>query len=46
MTHVLVIAKDAGIANSLATRLPNELVTETVTAPDEAKQRLDRKSVV
>src|SRR5678815_342161 len=40
MIHVLVIAKDAGIANSLATRLPNELVTEATSAPDEAKLRL------
>ena len=40
MTHVLVIAKDAAIANSLATRLPNELVTETVSSSEEAKERL------
>ena len=40
MIHVLVIAKDPGMRNTLATRLPNELVTEAVSAPDEAKQRL------
>ncbi len=40
MTSVLVIAKDAGISNALATRLANELVTESVSSPDEAKQRL------
>ena len=28
MTHVLVIAKDAAIANSLATRLPNQVTAE------------------
>ena len=38
MTHVLVIAKDPDIRNTL--RLPNELVTEAVSAPDEAKRRL------
>jgi hypothetical protein len=40
MFHVLVIAKDADIRNTLATRLPNELLTEAVSVPDEAKQRL------
>ena len=40
MSHVLVIAKDAVIRNTLATRLSHELVTEAVTAPDEAKRRL------
>ena len=39
MTHVLVIAKDAAIANSLATRLPNQVTTEAVSSPDEAKER-------
>ena len=40
MSHVLVIAKDAVIRNTRATRLSHELVTEAVTAPDEAKRRL------
>ena len=40
MSHVLVIAKDAVIRNTLATRLSHELVTEAVTAPAEAKRRL------
>jgi DNA-binding NtrC family response regulator len=40
MTHVLVIAKDPAIANSLATRLPNELVTEAVSSLDQAKEKL------
>ena len=40
MSHVLVIAKDAVIRNTLATQLSHELVTEAVTAPDEAKRRL------
>ena len=39
MTHVLVIAKDAAIANSLATRLPNQVTAEAVSSPDEAKER-------
>lgn len=40
MSHVPVIAKDAVIRNTLATRLSHELVTEAVTAPAEAKRRL------
>jgi DNA-binding NtrC family response regulator len=40
MTKVLVIAKDPAIANSLATQLPNELVTEAVSSSDEAKEKL------
>jgi DNA-binding NtrC family response regulator len=40
MTDVLIIAKDPAIANSLATRLPNELATEAVSSPDEAKEKL------
>jgi len=40
MTKVLVIAKDPAIANLLATRLPNELVTEAVSSSDQAKEKL------
>ena len=40
MSHVLVIAKDAVIRNTRATRLSHELVTEAVTTADEAKRRL------
>jgi DNA-binding NtrC family response regulator len=40
MANVLVITKDVGIGNTLATRLPNELVTESVSSPGQAKERL------
>ena len=40
MTKVLVIAKDPAIANLLAARLPNELVTEAVSSSDQAKEKL------
>ena len=46
MTKVLVIAKDPAIANSLATQLPNELVTEAVSSSDEAKEKLLRASSI
>ena len=39
MTPVLVIANDATIANSLATRHPNQVTTEAVSSPDEAKEK-------
>ncbi|HET7003912.1 MAG TPA: sigma-54 dependent transcriptional regulator [Candidatus Binatia bacterium] len=39
MTRILVIAKDAAIAHSLAARLSNQVVTEAVSSPVEAKQR-------
>jgi DNA-binding NtrC family response regulator len=45
MTHVLVIAKDTAIANSLATRLPNEVATEAVSSAEQAKQRLHGRHV-
>lgn len=40
MTNVLIIAKDAAIANSLGIRIPNELMIETVCSPDEAREKL------
>ena len=43
-TKVLVIARGAGISNILSSRLPNELATESVSSPDEAKERLHARN--
>ena len=40
MANALIIEKDAAIRNALATRFANELLTESVSSIDRAKERL------
>jgi two-component system, NtrC family, response regulator AtoC len=44
MSHVLVIASDTGIADTLATRLGDELVAQSVSSPEQAKEKLQTQN--